>query len=217
VVWLILPMFSFWWVVLVFVFFVLTCVIIELDEEPHPTGAAWTLFFFCLLAALLSDMTHLVVWLFHHPGTLIFYGLLYVIFGFSYGVFRWWWDQTKALTKYDEMRAKFFKKCNLLSQEQVYSSTISIPDTHLAEWKLYVERYRGGSTHKTFLDCKGEITSRMSFWIFSLAAFVCKDFLAEISQRLLNRFRKIFIKIEESVWQKTIQDFRESTSVITKE
>ncbi len=204
-IWLLLPVFTpFWWLLtMAFFIWLVIC-----EERDCPGQAFGVLVFYVVVATLLGDFVSVLSWL-PQLGWLTIIGGLggYVVIGFLWGVFRYWWEQSLAISRYND------KKVNFLNSKGLVHPTAhtEIPDAFLEEWIRTIEDYSGKLTFRSFFnDQKSRIINWMVWWWLSVFSFFFRDFLLRFYTILLDKTKKVFERIENRIWGAADQEHAEN-------
>jgi hypothetical protein len=201
------PLFGFWWWALTLS--ILGWIFI-LEEMEKPGEVCGVLLLYVLLAVFLGDFLSVFKWVAANGA---FIGLIcaptYLICGFFWGIFRYWWEQSISLAKYNEAKVDF------LTIKRIPNVTpqTEIPENLLEEWASKVGEnpshsyYGANNLRKFFNHQKKRVITWMSWWWLSMISFVCKDFITRFYYIVLNWSRGIFEAIDRRVWGKASTDF----------
>lgn len=195
---LLFPVLGFWWWILTLSFlgWLVLC-----EEFDMPLGGLFVLFGYLLVVSLLGDSWIFLKWLTH--GGLIYFLVgvpIYLIIGFFWGVFRYWWEQSLSVAKYNERKLEFLQtRCGI----RAATIFMDVPDEHLDQWMKVIgvtKSYPNIEFQKLFPEQKKRIVNWMSWWWLSMASFFLKDFLLRFYAILLNKTQVIFENIDRRVW-----------------
>lgn len=203
-IWLLLPMFSFWWVLLTVAFFgwVIVC-----EEMEKPFEAFGVLLFYVILASLFGDFFSVVKGIFLKGWLYVGVGVpLYIVIGFAWGVFRYWWEQSLQVAKYNE------KKISFLHEHGIQKSTAAteVPEELLVEWMniIGVSQYSRTPHFRQFFHAQRKrVMNWMSWWWLSMLSFFLRDLILRAYTIILNKTRFIFENIDNRVWGSTNVEF----------
>lgn len=201
--WLFFPIFGFWWWLLLAAG--LGWILI-LEECERPAEAAGVLAGFLVITAFLGDAGRLFLWAAHHGWSTLALIIVYLGTGFLWGVFRYWWEQSIAVAKYNDQKIEFLRKKGF----NLPNLASEIPSQFLDEWidQIGASRYSGrDNVRKFFHEQKKRVINWMSWWWLSMVSFLLKDFVLRFYTIVLNRTRVIFEGIDRAVWRGTAEDF----------
>ena len=207
-VWLLIPTFGLWWWLVTFTLF---CIAVVVEEHDCPGGVLGILLGYLIFSTVFGEFGHGLAWIDDHKMRLLVYIAGYFACGFLWALFRFYWDQHKDRREYDQRRYDFLLSRKII-QAGADHKVVPIPDDLILEWQKAsgVARYStGGGLRKYFEDQKTQIANRMMWWWLSLTAFLFSDIIREFYQLVLEKTRKLFMRIEKMVWRGTESDFRE--------
>ena len=197
------PMLGLWWWVLTLGFFgwLVFC-----EESDQPLGGLGVLALYVVVASLLGDFGAVLKWIAHISWLYIVVGVpLYLIIGFCWGVFRYWWEQNLRVAKYNERKVEFLRSKGI----RTAMTNTEIPDEHLDAWASVIglDGYFGDEFRKFFQQQKKRVINWMSWWWLSMLSFFLKDFVLRFYSIVLNKTRVIFEGIDRRVWGKVDGDY----------
>ncbi len=204
-VWLIFPFFSVWWWVLTLGFFGW---LLFYEETEHPLEALCVLLLYCVLFTLIGDFVHVLSWVLH-KGWLVLLALFigYLPAGFCWGVFRYWWEQSRSVAKYQDAKIDFLRRNGLTSATE----ETDVPENLLREWigMVGLDRpsYAFTGMRRFFQDQKKRVINWMAWWWLSMLSFFLKDFILRFYEIVLSKTRKLFEAIDRRVWGNVEGDF----------
>ena len=199
------PLFGFWWFIL---FAVAFGWLILLEEYERP-GEAFAVFLgFFVVTTAFGDAWRFLSWTTNHGWHMLAAIGIYLVVGFVWGIFRYWWEQSLAISNYNEKRLDFLRTNGL--PNATYDT--EIPDNLLDGWigrtGIDPERhYSERRLRRYFQDNRKRIINWMSWWWLSMICFFCKDFLLRFYAIVLNRTRVIFEGIDRRVWKSASGDY----------
>lgn len=209
-IFLLFPVMSLWWWILTLGFLGWITI---LEEKEHPDQAFGILVFYVALAVFFGDFLSVLQWM-GRNGFYVLGGFLlgYVPIGFVWGIFRYWWEQSRQLDKYYELKANFLKKHNC-SQTTIKNP---IPENLIQTWEEELKNCVYSRTYKMpfrlyFQQQKKRIISWMAWWPVSVLCFSLNDVVVRFYQILLLKTQGLFEGIEKRVWKDVEKDFVSSS------
>lgn len=219
-IWFLLPLYGGWFWIISAVLIIWFSFLVFTDE---PFGAFGILFLWIAVFFVLGDLWKLFAWMLENPVKVLLIVIMQFLLGFIWSISHWAITQYQDRSKYNTKKIDFLRSKGVITDET--SSTdledMEIPDIYLAEWKRLCgynpsswsnyDSYTSNSLHhrRRFNSNKKRIANRILYWEVSLLLYLFGDFLAMCCRAIVEKMRKVYQNIEDSVWSGTERDFRE--------